>query len=71
MPVCWSHISLNHGHIKIPEIRRSDVKGAPENDGDWLLQQAEDPDALIVPFRPIEAPDAALAAHFELVLATG
>ena len=66
-----------HIHVAVrlpgqaPLVTQLYVKGAPENDGDWLLQQAEDPDALIVPFRPIEAPDAALAAHFELVLATG
>ena len=44
------------------------VEGAPENDQDWLLNNAEDPAALIVPFRPIEAPDATLAANFDLVL---
>jgi protocatechuate 3,4-dioxygenase beta subunit len=65
-----------HIHVAVrlpgqaPLVTQLYVEGAPENDGDWLLQQAEDPEALIVPFRPIEAPDAALAAQFDLVLAT-
>ena len=47
------------------------VEGAPENDNDWLLNNAEDPSALTVPFHPIEATDATLAARFDLVLAAG
>jgi protocatechuate 3,4-dioxygenase beta subunit len=45
------------------------VEGAPENADDWLLNNADDPAALIVPFHPIQAPDASLAARFDLVLA--
>ncbi len=66
-----------HIHVAVrvpgqpPLVTQLYVEGAPENDDDWLLNNAEDPSALIVPFRSIEAPDATLAARFDLVLATG
>jgi len=66
-----------HIHVAVrlsgqtPLVTQLYVEGAAENDDDWLLNNAEDPSALIVPFRPIEAPDATLAARFDLVLAVG
>ena len=66
-----------HIHVAVrwagqpPLVTQLYVEGAPENASDWLLNNAEDPAALIVSFRPIEAPDATLEARFDLVLAVG
>jgi protocatechuate 3,4-dioxygenase, beta subunit len=66
-----------HIHVAVrvpgqsPLVTQLYVAGAPENAGDWLLNQADDPAALMVPFRPIDAPDATLAARFDLILALG
>ena len=66
-----------HIHVAVrfpgypPLVTQMYVEGAAENAGDWLLANTDDPGALIVPFRPIEAFDATLAAEFDLVLAVG
>jgi len=66
-----------HIHVAVrlsgqtPLVTQLYVQGAPENAQDWLLNTAQDPAALIVAFSPIQAPDATLAARFDLVLPAG
>jgi protocatechuate 3,4-dioxygenase, beta subunit len=66
-----------HIHVSVrlagqpPLVTQLYAEGARENAGDWLLNDAEDPAALIVHFEPIQAADASLAARFDLVLPTG
>jgi protocatechuate 3,4-dioxygenase beta subunit len=58
---------------KEPLVTQMYVKGAPENERDWLLDAVRDPSArerLVVAFEPAaESPTAELRARFDIVLA--
>lgn len=64
-----------HIHVAVeapgrrPLVTQLYVQGAPENGRDWLLNSADDPAALVVPFEPIRSAEADLAARFDIVLA--
>lgn len=45
------------------------VAGHPGNRDDWILRSAPDPQRLIVPFEPVDGPDAERRATFDIVVA--